>query len=606
MVTINENRIDITNTDSVGTQPSKEMTQRVRLEDAGQETPRPVNPQRNRNKKRWYMTKKEKITLFSLAGVVTVLLVAVIIMVSGMLAPPADDGRILKGVIAAGVNLGGMTTDEAAAALEEATADTYTKLDMVVKVLDAQISLSPADTGARLDIEAVVKDAYNYGRTGSRAEQKQAKNNALQNSVIIPITPHLNLDTDFIRSELSKLGAQFSSTLTDSWVKVDGKKPQMDVTKPDTTKVHQTMTIYLGTAEYGLDTNKLFNQVLEYYNINIFQVKGECTVHAPESVEEDLLAYYEDLCVEPVDAQIDPITYDVTPEVYGYGFNLSAVKEQIAKSPYGTTLEIPLTYLTPNLTEELIAGNLFKDVIGDYSTELTEDSAWNSNATLACEKLNGLIIKSGDIFSFNALLGELTAENGYLEALAYHKRVNALIWGGGVSHAASALYNSVLEAELEILERHNHIYAPSFIDVGRDAYVDEVADFRFRNNRPDPIRIKAEIADGFLLVSIEGTENRDYVVELRIKTTKTIRPGKLYNVMLENNPGGYKNGDELVPGMNGYVIEVYRSMYDKQTGLLNNDVFVTTYSYEARDKVVVSLQPSSEPPASSEGASEPA
>ena len=604
--TINDQHIDIPRSDVPVTEPNKDMTQRIPLDGAAQPAHRPAgsnpaNPRRDRKKKRWYMTKKEKITLISLASVTAVLLIAAIIMISTMFSAPTDDGRILKGVVAAGVNLGGMTQDQAAIALQEATADTYTKLDMVVTVLDSQITLSPKDTGAHLDIQAVVTDAYNYGRTGSRAERNQAKNNALENSVIIPITPHLNLNTDYIRSEINKLGTQFSSTLTQPTLTLTGTKPQMGVTKPDTNKVHQKLTIYVGTAEYGLDTNKLYEQVLEYYNINIFQVVGTCTVVAPDSIEEDLLTYYQELCVAPVDAQIDPVTYDVIPEIYGYGFNLDEVKEQIAKAPYGTTLEIPLRYLTPNLTEELVSGNLFKDIMGDHSSALGAENAWNGNAFLACEKLNGLIIKAGETFSFNDVLGELTEEKGYQEALAYRGTVAQKVMGGGVTHVASVLYNSVLEAELEVLERHNHTYAPNFIEVGRDVYVAEgKEDFRFRNNRPDPIRIKAEVVNGNIRVSIEGTDTRDYRIEVSVKVIKTIRPGKLYNVMLSDNPGGYKNGQELAAGVNGYEVEIYSSMYGKQDGLLQNKNFVSTYTYEAKDAVVVKLQPKpTEPPASS-------
>lgn len=601
MFTINENRIDNSRNDAPVTEPSNDMTQRIPLDGTAKSVQRPVNPQR-RQKKRWFMTKKEKITLITLGSVTAALLIAAIIMVSTMFTAPADDGLILKGVVAAGVNIGGMTPQEAADALQEATANTYSKLDMVVTVLDSKITLSPADTGASLDIQAVVQDAYNYGRTGSRAEQTQAKNNALTNSVIIPITPHLNLDTNYIRSEINKLGAQFSSTLTQPKLTLKGTKPAMGVSKPDTTKVHQTLEIYVGTAEYGLDTNKLYNQVLEYYNINIFQVVYNPTVLSPDSVEEDLLSYYEDLCVEPVDAQMDPVTFDITPEVYGYGFNLNEVKELIAKAPYGTTLTIELTYLTPNLTEELISGNLFKDVMGDYFSTLGTDEAWNTNAALAAEKLNGLIIKSGDTFSFNEALGELTAENGYLEALTYRGTVAVPVIGGGVTHTASVLYNCVLQAELEILECRNHTYATSFIEVGRDVYVAEgKSDFCFRNTRPDPIRIRAEVVDGVIQISIEGTDTRDYTVDIIVETTKTIRPGTLYNVMQSNNPGNYKDGDVLSEGMNGYVIELYKSIYDNQDGTLIEEILIGTYTYEAQDSVVVKLQNNAtEPPASDE------
>lgn len=601
MFTINENRIDNSRNDAPVTEPSNDMTQRIPLDGTAKSVQRPVNPQR-RQKKRWFMTKKEKITLITLGSVTAALLIAAIIMVSTMFTAPADDGLILKGVVAAGVNIGGMTPQEAADALQEATANTYSKLDMVVTVLDSKITLSPADTGASLDIQAVVQDAYNYGRTGSRAEQTQAKNNALTNSVIIPITPHLNLDTNYIRSEINKLGAQFSSTLTQPKLTLKGTKPAMGVSKPDVTQVHQTLEIYVGTAEYGLDTNKLYNQVLEYYNINIFQVVHTPTVLSPDSIEEDLLEYYNNLCVEPVDAQMNPVTFDITPEVYGYGFNLNEVKEQIAKAPYGTTLTIELTYLTPNLTQDMISSNLFKNVMGENYSPLSIDPAWNFNATLAAEKLNGLIIKSGDVFSFNEALGELTVENGYMEALAYRGTVVVPMVGGGVTHTASVLYNTVLEAELEILECRNHTYATDFIDVGCDVYVAEgKADFRFRNTRPDPIRIKAEVVDGYIYISIEGTDSREYKVEISTEIVQTIPPDKLYNVMQSDNPGGYKNNDILSLGMNGYIVELYKSTYSKQDGSLISKSLISTFEYEAKDSVVVKLQNNAtEPPASDE------
>ena len=567
------------------------MTQRVRLENAPQGTARPVNSRRDRNKKRWYITKKEKIALIALGSVTAVLLIAAIILFSTMFAAPADDGRILKGVMAAGVNIGGMTPAQATTALENATANTYTKLPMTVTVLDSQVILTPEQTGARLDIQAVVADAYNYGRTGSRAEQNQAREYASTNSVIIPVTSHLNLNTEYIRDELNKLGNQFSSTLSQPTLNLSGKKPEMGVANPNTETIHQSLTIYVGTAEYGLDTNKLYNQVMEYYNTNIFQVVGTCTVVAPDSIEEELLTYYNELCVAPIDAQMDPVTYDVTPEVYGYGFNLDEVKEQIARTPYGETVIIPLRYLAPNVTAELLSDNLFRDIIGEYTSPLGTDAAWNANATLACEKLNGLILKSGDTFSFNDLLGELTAEDGYQPALAYQGRMKASVIGGGVSHTASVLFNSVLAAELEIVERHNHVYPPEFIEIGQDVYVNNgTADFSFRNNRPDPIRIKAEVVEGSIQIIIEGTDSRDYIVEVSVQVVETFQPETLYTTMTADNPAGYQDGDVLSDGANGYKVEIRCWLYNKQDGLLEGEKLISTSSYEAQERVEVRIQ----------------
>lgn len=576
---------------------NKDMTQRVYLDSTGQPTSRPVNPQRNPKKKRWYMTKKEKIALISLGSVAAVLLIIAFVLF-GISNQIPDDGRILKGVLAAGVDLGGMTREEAAYALEEATMDTYAKMDMIVSVLDTQIVLSPRQTGAQLDIDAVVEAAYNYGRTGSYEEWKEAKEHAAQHSVVIPVAPYLNLDTDYIMQQINELGMQFSSQLEESYIKLDNTKKPTHPTygadgKPDTTIVYQTLTVYAGQPEYGLDTNKLYKQVLDGYNTHIFNVVGNCTVVSPKSIEQELLEYYNDLCEEPVDAKVDPITGQITPEVYGYGFDLDAVTEQInnADGP----VEIPLTYLVPNMTEETIINNLYKDIIGSNDSALTTDPAWNNNVIIAAQMLDGKVVNPGDIFSFNALLGELTAEQGYQEAQTWLDRVYTKVMGGGVTHVASVLYTCALEAELEIVERHSHVYTPSFIGIGLDAYVDSVKDFSFRNNRPDPIRIKATVVDNILTVSIEGVETRDYIVEITVKgLDNPIQPGTLYNYMLQNNAGGYVQGQVLFAGSVGYTVEIYLSLYDRvtenPTPAPRLETFVDVYTYEPQDIVRVQIQ----------------
>lgn len=595
--------------------PEKDATQRVNVHTESASAQRPVRNRQSAAARRpktfpekvseffariiakfLALKRKEKITIISLASVALVLVIVLIITMSSLFAAPQDDGRILRGVIAAGVNIGGMTPEEARTAIETATANTYTELDMSITVLDSTIVLSPADTGARLDIESVINDAYNYGRTGSRSERQQAKNHALANSYIVPISSYLNLDTDYIRSEISKLGGSFTSTLAQPTLSVTGTRPEMGVSKPNTSVAHQTMTIFVGTAEYGLDTEKLFNKVMEYYNINIFQVIGECTVVAPESIEAELLKQYEELCVAPVDAQIDPVTYEIKPEVYGYGFNLDAVKEQIATAPYGTTLEIPLTYIEPNLTQELLSNNLFKDVLAEYTSNLGIDQSWNTNVQRACEALNGVILKSGEVFSFNEHLGELTADRGYTSAMVAIGKKNESVLGGGVTQVASVLYNCALQSGFDILEQKNHVYPTSFILVGHDVYVNKAdADLRFRNNLPDPVQFVAKVVNNVVQIKILGSNSRDYIIKIESAIVKTKNPGQLLNYMQPNNPGGYENGAVLQPGIVGYDVEIYRNKYEKNTGRFIDKELITTVKYESRDAVIVRLQNNTPP-----------
>lgn len=558
-------------------------------------------PNRTPQKRRSKFTRKDKTILLSIGCLALVFLVLLGIVSANLFKTEEDNGLILNNVIAAGVKLGGMTPEQAKTALTEATANTYSQLDMKITVVDTVITLSPADTGAKLDVDAVVEEAYNYGRTGSRSEQQQIRAQASTTSYIIDIIPYLNLNTDYIKSAVESLGQQFNSTLSQPSITIVGDRPSLDVTKPDTSVAHQTLKIYMGTAEYGLDTQQLYETILEYYNINIFQVVGQCTVVTPGSLDEKLEALYEENCVAPVDATMDANTYQVTPEVYGYGFDLEQVKEQISNAQYGQTLEIPLTYLAPAITEELLSGDLFKDTLSSFTAKLPDDTAWSKNVTLACQKINGLILRSGEEFSFNSILEELTVQKGWVEASVFQgkKQVNAI--GGGATQVAGVLYQCALRAGLDITEVNHHTYAPTFTTLGYDAYTDGGNnDFRFRNTMTDPITINASVSDGQIIISIVGTESRDYQYEIEYLTTKTLKPGTLTNLMQIGNPGGYKDGDILVKPLTGYQVEVYRYTYDGSTGKELDRQCLETITYSARDAVVVQLEKLPEPTEPSE------
>ena len=123
------------------------------------------------------VSKNKRIIAISLCSVALVVLIGIIAGVAIFLNSSKDDGLILNNVTVAGVNIGGMTPEAAAAALRRATDMTYSVEDMVIRMPDKTITLSPADTGAKLDIDAVAEAAYDYGRTGtSRSVRRPGRN----------------------------------------------------------------------------------------------------------------------------------------------------------------------------------------------------------------------------------------------------------------------------------------------------------------------------------------------------------------------------------------------------------------------------------------------
>lgn len=122
--------------------------------------------------------------------------------------------------------------------------------------------------------------------------------------------------------------------------------------------------------------------------------------------------------------------------------------------------------------------------IAQYSTYF-DSSLTNrtENIRLAAKALDGKLLAPGERFSFNESVGERTAEAGYKEALIIEGDVFTPGLGGGVCQVSSNLYNAVILANLEILERHHHTLPISYVPPGQDATVAyAILDFKFRNS----------------------------------------------------------------------------------------------------------------------------
>ena len=167
----------------------------------------------SRRKDSGFSSKKfTKVLLICLCAVAVVALLGGIGAFAYMSATDPNDGKILNNVSVAGVNIGNMTRAEAKAALRAATDDTYTKQPMVIKFPGGQISLLPEDTGAKLDVNAVIDAAYDYGRTGTEEERELALAASMNAEHPIALLPYLSLNQDYIRQQLDAYAGSFNSS----------------------------------------------------------------------------------------------------------------------------------------------------------------------------------------------------------------------------------------------------------------------------------------------------------------------------------------------------------------------------------------------------------
>ncbi len=134
------------------------------------------------------------------------------------------------------------------------------------------------------------------------------------------------------------------------------------------------------------------------------------------------------------------------------------------------------------------------------------------NIELVARRLNGVIVRPGETFSYFAHVGPYTAANGYGWGRAFVGDRIVPSMGGGVCQGASTLYSALLRTGLPIVERHNHGLTVPYLPAGEDATVSSSAnlDFRFRNDQSTPILITAStIPDRrYLTVSIWGAKPR--------------------------------------------------------------------------------------------------
>ncbi len=175
-----------------------------------------------------------------------------------------------------------------------------------------------------------------------------------------------------------------------------------------------------------------------------------------------------------------------------------------------TQINLPLEELYPMGQAEELAQ--VKDLLGTYTTSFSSSGASRSaNVTNGCNLINGTLLYPGEEFSAYNTIKPFTEENGYRLAGSYlnGKVVESL--GGGICQVSSTLYNAVLRAELQVVERHNHSMVVTYVDKSADAAIAESAgkDFRFVNSSEHPIYIEGYTHDKQITFNIYGVETRD-------------------------------------------------------------------------------------------------
>ena len=306
-------------------------------------------------------------------------------------------------------------------------------------------------------------------------------------------------------------------------------------------------------------------------------------------------AIHDEVAAEMKNAGYDPETKSITPERLGAEFDVDAAQKALDAAAPGETVEIPATIEYPRVTTEQLKGVLFRDVLGEARTKVGGTAARISNVKLSASSINGYVMNTGDVFSYNGVVGKRTAANGYQPAPAYVKGETVDEIGGGICQTSSTLYLACLRGNLEITERHAHRYIPAYIAAGMDATVSWGGpDYKFTNDTDYPIKIVTSYEGGYLTVKVLGTNATGITAKMTNEKLSTTD----FQVVYEDDP-------TLAPGTEkvkttpytGSKWKTYRNLYDAN-GKLISSTYEDTSDYKARNKVILKGPAKAEVPAS--------
>lgn len=480
----------------------------------------------------------------------------------------ADYDYIFPNVYVAGVNVGGMTRMQAISAVNEAVEETTSDATLVVQLPDRTISFTPEMTLAGLDVEEAVEEAYQYGREGTVFSIAKARREAESSVHEIDITTELQLDTEYIETLLQQTANAVEQEMINASCSIDVSSEQI--------------VIVTGTDGISLDTETLYDLV-----VAAFMDGDYSTLYFDYDLEEaasiDLETLYAQVCTEAVDAAYDPDTGTVTQESAGQSFDLEAAELALEQAGEGEEIIIALEIIEPEITQEELEALLFRDVLSSYSSPHTSNTNRTTNLELACAAIDGTVLQPGETFSFNNTVGERTTERGYLPASIYVDGQTEDSAGGGVCQVASTLYYCALYANLEIVEREEHMYFVSYVPGGLDAtvYWDTGLDFKFCNNTDYPIRIEANVSGGYVNVTFYGTNIDGTYVIMTTEQLSETEPGDPEEVVDDTVP----SGTVLQTSYVGSSWISYRHVYDAD----GNEISVTVEdesTYSARPQKI--------------------
>lgn len=435
-----------------------------------------------------------------------ILAAILIIGCAGFLLPGALGKNVPTGVQIGGLDLGGMTKKEAAAAIR----DHFAGQQIELLLPEQTLSLSQGEVGLTLDAAAAAKDAMQGGE--------------------LSLASYWNYGQGNLRRILENTANDLSNRTTHTHYEVENLPQSLEEMQEELPA--PVLVVTLGAAGYTMDIDGAEEMIYAALGQGEFRIDltGALSAQGGEILHADEIL--EAVQIAPVDARMENGT--AIPGALGVSFPREALESALDSATPGETIRIEGSFVQPEISGQEV---YFQDVLGFGQTPHNDSEKRNTNLTLACQALNGVVLQPGETLSYNATVGQRTEEAGYQKAPAYSGTELVDSLGGGVCQVSSTLYLASLYAELETVERVNHGYPSNYMPAGLDATVNwESPDLKIRNNTDYPIKIIAESTADYVFIWLMGTEVRDYTVRMGFASSGD-GYAKSYTVKYDNATG---------------------------------------------------------------------
>ena len=497
--------------------------------------------------------RKNYIIICSIAIIIILLLASTVFALLNV-----NNTNIISGVKVSEVDVSKLSIDDGKKLLNDVTEKKLMPELNLKYSEEYSIKLKPEEIEFKYDIEKALANAYNIGRDGSIFKNNYSilSSTLFNKNIELDYSYNENLLNDFINninSQLPGVVVEPSYYIEDKNLIINKGKDGIEVNKEELKK----------SIIENINGRKLEEVTKDGY----IQTLG-IPVKEAKAKDIDVEKIHEEIYKEPKDAyfETDPYQIFVDQDGVDFGISINEAKEIINKENK-EEYTIPLKITKAEKTIQDLGKEAFPYTISSFSTKYDASNINRStNLEIAARKINGRVLMPGEVFSFNTVVGKRTIEEGYRDAKIYADGGVVDGLAGGICQISSTLYNAVLLANLEIVERRNHSYPASYIQVGRDAtVVYGTKDFQFKNSRSYPIKLEATVKNGVAEFKIYGIqEAEEYEIKILPVTTGTIPYGTSYvpdpslapgqQVVTQSGHLGYRVTTYIEKRLNGEVV----------------------------------------------------